>query len=102
MTQLNANILVVDDELSMRELLDYMLSREGYKVSLAESGRSAAQLIEKSDFDLLLCDIKLGDMTGLDVLRAAKSKSPPDARSRRSRRTCCACSCRSGCPAWGT
>jgi two-component system response regulator PilR (NtrC family) len=76
MSQPNANILVVDDELSMRELLDYLLSREGYRVSLAESGRSAAQLIEKSDFDLLLCDIKLGDMTGLDVLRAAKSKNP--------------------------
>ena len=59
MAQANASILVVDDELSMRELLDYLLSREGYRVSLAENGRSAAKLIEKNDFDLLLCDIKL-------------------------------------------
>jgi len=69
------NILVVDDEESMRELLDVMLSREGYQVTSAESGRKAISLLEKKDFDLLLCDIKLGDMTGIDVLRASKKKN---------------------------
>ncbi len=71
----NFNILVVDDEESMRELLDVMLSREGYQISSAESGRKAISLLEKKDFDLLLCDIKLGDMTGIDVLRASKKKN---------------------------
>jgi two-component system, NtrC family, response regulator PilR len=71
-----ARILVVDDERSMRELLEYMLSREGYTIALAENGRKAVEMVQKSTFDLLLCDIRLGDITGLDVLRAAKQKNP--------------------------
>ncbi|MFZ0132197.1 MAG: sigma-54 dependent transcriptional regulator, partial [Desulfobacterales bacterium] len=70
------NILVVDDELSMRELLEFLLSREGYRVSLAQNGRTAIDMLAKNQYDLLLCDIKLGDMTGLDVLKASKQKSP--------------------------
>lgn len=68
-------ILIIDDELSMRELLEYILTREGYEVSLAGNGKSAIQAIENNNYDLLLCDIKLGDMTGLDVLRASKKKN---------------------------
>ena len=67
-----SNILVVDDELSMRELLEYMLTKEGYHVTCAKSGREAIDLLGKNRFDLMLCDIRLGDITGLDVLRAAK------------------------------
>ncbi len=70
------HILVVDDELSMRELLTVMLEREGYKVSCAENGRKAIAMIGKTDFDLLLCDIRLGDLTGLDVLIASKKHNP--------------------------
>ena len=70
-----AHLLVVDDELSMRELLEIMLVREGYQVSSADSGRHAISMMVKDDFDLVLCDIRLGDMTGLDVLRAAKAKN---------------------------
>jgi len=69
------SILVVDDERSMRELLDVMLSREGYEITCAESGRKAISLLETNDYDLLLCDIKLGDISGIDVLRAAKKKN---------------------------
>ena len=75
MTSSSAKILVIDDELSMRELLEYLLGKEGYHVAVAENGHSAVRRIEQNDFDLLLCDIKLGDMTGLDVLRAAKKKN---------------------------
>ena len=70
------HILIVDDELSMRELLEVLLIKEGYKVSFAENGRKAISMIEKTDFDLLLCDIRLGDITGLDVLKAAKARKP--------------------------
>jgi two-component system response regulator PilR (NtrC family) len=70
-----SHILVVDDELSMRELLEYMLNREGYQVTCAEDGRKAIRLLEKNQYDLLLCDIKLGDISGLDVLRASKKNS---------------------------
>ena len=67
-------ILVIDDELSMRELLEYMLSKEGYAVTCAQNGSEAISLLKKNDFDLLLCDIRLGDMSGLEVLKASKEK----------------------------
>jgi len=70
------HILVVDDELSMRELLEVLLSKEGYKVSCAENGRKAISMIKKTEFDLLLCDIRLGDITGIEVLKASKEQNP--------------------------
>ncbi|MGD9139562.1 MAG: response regulator, partial [Desulfobacterales bacterium] len=70
-----SHILVVDDEISMRELLEYMLNKEGYQVTCAEDGRKAIRLLEKNQYDLLLCDIKLGDISGLDVLRASKKNN---------------------------
>jgi len=72
----DAHLLIVDDERSMRELLEYMLSKEGYQIDLAENGRKAVEKIQASEYDLVLTDIKLGDLTGLDVLRAAKQKNP--------------------------
>ncbi|MCP4345675.1 MAG: sigma-54-dependent Fis family transcriptional regulator [Desulfobacterales bacterium] len=66
------HILIVDDELSMREVLKLILKREGYEVSCAENGRKAISVIEKKHFDLLLCDIRLGDIEGIEVLKAAK------------------------------
>jgi two-component system, NtrC family, response regulator PilR len=69
------HVLVVDDELSMRELLEYLLTKEGYQVTCAESGTQAIELLGENRFDLMICDIRLGDITGLDVLRASKSKN---------------------------
>jgi two-component system response regulator PilR (NtrC family) len=65
-------ILVVDDERSMRELLAIVLRREGYEVMLAESGKAAVDLLEREQIDLLISDIKMPDLSGVDVLRAAK------------------------------
>ena len=76
MSATDAQLLVVDDERSMRELLDYMLSKEGYAIELAENGHKAVEMIQNKDYDLILSDIRLGDITGLDVLRAAKQKNP--------------------------
>ena len=70
------HILVVDDELSMREILEYILTKEGYQVSCAENGKTAISLLEQNTYDLLLCDIRLGDLSGLDVLRFAKKTHP--------------------------
>ena len=66
------SVLVVDDERSMRELLAIVLGREGYGVLLADSGRAAVELLEREPVDLLISDIKMPDMSGVDVLRAAK------------------------------
>jgi two-component system response regulator PilR (NtrC family) len=69
-------VLVVDDERSMRELLAIVLKREGYDVTLAESGRAAIEILERDRVDLLISDIKMPDMSGVDVLRAAKKTDP--------------------------
>src|SRR5947207_10798642 len=66
-------ILVVDDERSMRELMAIVLRREGYDVLLAENGRSAISLLEREPVDLLISDIKMPDVSGVEVLRAAKA-----------------------------
>ena len=60
MNDCSEQILVVDDELSMRELLEVMLTAQGYGVTLAGSGRQALKALEKKAFDLILCDIRLG------------------------------------------
>ena len=65
-------ILVVDDERSMREMLQIVLRREGYEVLLAENGRAAIDTLEREPVDLLISDIKMPDLSGVDVLRAAK------------------------------
>jgi len=76
MTENTPHILVVDDELSMREVLELMLTKEGYQVTCAENGRTAIGLLEKDPYDLMLCDIKLGDISGLDVLQTSKKCNP--------------------------
>jgi two-component system, NtrC family, response regulator PilR len=65
-------ILVVDDERSMRELLAIVLRREGYEVLLAENGKTAIALLERESVDILISDIKMPDISGVEVLRAAK------------------------------
>jgi two-component system response regulator PilR (NtrC family) len=67
-----ARLLVVDDERSMRELLSIVLRREGYDVTLADNGRAAIDALEHGRYDLLISDIKMPDMSGVEVLRAAK------------------------------
>ncbi|MFP4571911.1 MAG: sigma-54-dependent transcriptional regulator [Desulfobacterales bacterium] len=71
-----AKLLIVDDELSMREFLEIMLGKEGYEVKSAETGKQANAMLDKEAFDLVLCDIRLGDISGLDVLRKAKAVNP--------------------------
>jgi two-component system, NtrC family, response regulator PilR len=69
-------ILVIDDEVSMLELLEILLNKEGYHVTSAESGQKALSLLKQHVYDLLLCDIKLGDINGIEVLKQAKEKNP--------------------------
>lgn len=69
-------ILVVDDEMSMREFLEILLSREGYEVSLAESGEEACEILEKAPFDLVITDIRMRDIDGIEVLKKAKEVDP--------------------------
>lgn len=70
------SILVVDDERSMREFLQILLDREGYEITLAASGENAFDVLQKKRFDLVVTDIKMKDIDGLEVLRRTKEISP--------------------------
>jgi len=71
-----STILVIDDEKSIRDMLSILLKREGYHVSVAENGTTALNVINKNVFDLVISDIRLPDMTGIDILKHSKKVSP--------------------------
>ena len=63
------SILVVDDEKSQREILEMILSGEGYDVTTASSGEAAMKFVESRRFDLVLTDLQMTGMSGLDLLK---------------------------------
>ena len=71
-TATKPRILIVDDEPSMREMLRIALRREGYEVVVAENGKQAIEHLQRQPFDLLLSDIRMPDISGVEVLRTAK------------------------------
>lgn len=75
MTKSKSKILVVDDEKSMREILQIFLKNEGYSVSIADNGASAIEAVKKDIFDLIITDMKMPKVTGLDLLKSVKEIS---------------------------
>jgi len=71
-----ANILVVDDEKTARDSLADILQLEGYDVETAAEGQQALDILHKHEFDLMLLDLKMPGMDGMDVLRQAALISP--------------------------
>src|SRR5580704_16520105 len=69
-------ILVVDDERSMRELLELVLKREGYSVHTAENGTRALELVRQNLYDLIISDVKMPDINGIDLLMRIREVSP--------------------------
>ena len=74
--QAPARVLVVDDERSMRELLSIVLRRDGYDVLIAEDGASGLELLKRERVDILITDIRMPQMNGVDLLREAKRIAP--------------------------
>jgi two-component system, NtrC family, nitrogen regulation response regulator NtrX len=73
------NILIVDDESGIRDSLKGVLEDEGYKTSQAESGEACLRLLEKHDVDVVLLDIWLPGIDGLDTLQKIRElDSPPE------------------------
>jgi two-component system response regulator PilR (NtrC family) len=70
------SILVVDDEASIREMLEIMLAKEGYKVAAAPSGPEALQLFKKRPYAVVLTDIRMRPMDGLALLKEIKNLQP--------------------------
>lgn len=69
-------ILVVEDDQFLRELYDELLKEEGYEITLAEDGEKGLAQIQKGGFDLILLDIMLPKIDGLEILRRVKNKPP--------------------------
>ncbi len=71
-----AKILIVDDELIVRESLGGWLERDGHKVDRAASGEEALEKCASTRYDILLLDIKMEGMSGLEVLKKVKENDP--------------------------
>jgi DNA-binding NtrC family response regulator len=70
-------ILIVDDELEMLESLEKILSHKNeFNITACSSSKEAINKIEKESFDLIITDLKLGDLTGIDILKTAKKFHP--------------------------
>ncbi len=69
-------ILVVDDELEIREGLDLLLSSEGYEITAAETGEAGLHLLEEHPFDLVLLDVSLPGRNGLELLKDIRARDP--------------------------
>ena len=73
---MKSRILVVDDEESIREFLEIMLKKEGFEVSLAEDGARAKEMIQKKSYDMVISDLQMPNMNGIELLKFVKDSAP--------------------------
>lgn len=71
-----SKILIIDDERAIRSTLSEILQHEGYKVDLAENGEEGLQLFKSTVFDVVLCDIKMPKMDGMEFLEKTRQINP--------------------------
>ena len=67
-------LLVIDDEENMRHMLSKVLGKTGYTVETASNGHEGLKMIQTTDYDFVLCDIKMPNMSGMDFLKAGRDK----------------------------
>ena len=75
------SILVVDDEIEIREGLEALLTSENFQVTLADTGAAGLQKLEDNPFDLMLLDVSLPDRNGLELLREIRLRDPQICKS---------------------
>ena len=68
--------LVIDDDISALELMRFQLEAEGFEVSTAENGRKGVSFIEEKTFDIILTDLHLPDISGIEMVRQSKKLLP--------------------------
>lgn len=71
-----ANLLIVDDELGMRQFLTHLFQREGHSVRAAGNGREAMSLLQAEPADLIVSDVRMPDMNGIELLESARAFLP--------------------------
>ena len=69
-------ILVVDDEAMMRNLLQKILTRDGYQVLQAEDGKVALEILQQQDISIVVSDLKMPGMNGFDLLKTIREDYP--------------------------
>src|ERR1700684_1709616 len=70
------SILVIDDEVEIREGLEALLTSESFQVTLAETGEAGLRPLEDHPFDLMLLDVSLPDRNGIELLREIRRRDP--------------------------
>src|SRR3990170_5967046 len=68
--------LAIDDDLTSLHLLEYQLKAEGFDVTTAESGSVGLKLIADHEFDVILTDLHLPDITGIDLIKQSREIAP--------------------------
>src|ERR1044071_7341195 len=71
-----ANLLIVDDEPGMRQLLSHVFGRANHAVRAAENGAKALELLKQEPVDLIVSDVKMPDMNGIELLRRVREFLP--------------------------
>lgn len=74
MEKSNYKILIVDDEIEYQRVFSYLLKRHGYDVMTASGAREALNLLDKSEIDLVMTDLKMPDMDGLELVKEVKAR----------------------------
>jgi len=69
-------ILIVDDELNMRLVLSAMLKKEGFEISSASNGREALQILQTNNIDVVITDLKMPDIDGMELLTVISDRYP--------------------------
>lgn len=76
MTGQQIRILVVDDDPSLRNMMNIVLKKDGFDVTCVENARVALSTLKEESFELIISDIKMPDVSGIDLLRKVKSLNP--------------------------
>jgi two-component system response regulator PilR (NtrC family) len=76
MTERSLRVMIVDDEEVLRDVLEVVLRREGFEVVLAESGEQALNMLDGEEVDLMILDVMLPGISGIDTLRAIRISNP--------------------------
>lgn len=72
---MSKKILIVDDDQLVRKLLEYIIKKEGYQVSVAENGSDALKIIQKEIPDLIISDVEMPKLGGLELCQQLKENS---------------------------
>jgi two-component system, NtrC family, response regulator len=73
---MNGTILIIDDEVKLRELLAKIIKLEGFEVLLAQDIKSGLKKLEQYPVDIVICDVKLPDGSGVDLVKNIHEKYP--------------------------